>query len=145
MLYFASCRRSSIWLEHSPVTGEVTGSSPAACAKKSDLYTIVSKRTFTYNVCMHVIEETETVSLDEYLVKNKEATYMLRVVGNNLNEHGIYEGDMILVERGRAPSIGDMVIAWSSTGFIMKKYKIINGTESLRSEAVVIAVIRKYE
>jgi DNA polymerase V len=93
---------------------------------------------------MHVIEETETVSLDEYLVKNKEATYMLRVVGHNLVENGVYEGDMILVERGRVPCIGDMVIAWSSTGFVMKKYTIENGTESLRAEAVVIAVVRKY-
>jgi SOS-response transcriptional repressor LexA len=93
---------------------------------------------------MHVIEETETVSLDEYLVKNKEATYMLRVVGHNLNEHGVYEGDMLLVERGRVPRIGDMAVTWSSTGFIMKKYTIENGTESIRAEAVVIAVVRKY-
>ncbi len=94
---------------------------------------------------MHVIEESETISLDEYLVKNKEATYMLRVVGHNLNQYGVYEGDMLLVERGRIPRIGDMVIAWSPTGFIMKKYTIKNGTESLRAEAVVIAVVRKYE
>lgn len=93
---------------------------------------------------MHVIEESETISLDEYLVKNKEATYMLRVVGHNLNQFGVYEGDMLLVERGRVPRIGDMVVAWSSTGFVMKKYTIQNGTESLRAEAVVIAVIRKY-
>lgn len=93
---------------------------------------------------MHTIDAAGTMSLDEYIVKNKEATYMLSVVGDTLVEFGMYDGDMVLVERGRIPEIGDLVIAWYGDSFRIKKYTIQNGQESLHAEAVVIAIIRKY-
>ena len=34
LLHYLRCGRSSIWLEHSPVTGEAAGSSPVARANK---------------------------------------------------------------------------------------------------------------
>ena len=84
------------------------------------------------------------MSLDEYIVKNKEATYMLSVVGDTLVEYGMHDGDMVLVERGRIPKIADLVIAWHGDSFRIRKYTIQNGQESLHAEAVVIAIIRKY-
>lgn len=93
---------------------------------------------------MHTIDAVGTMSLDEYIVKNKEATYMLSVVGDALVEYGMYDGDMVLVERGRVPKIGDLVIAWHGDSFRIKKYTIQNGQESLHAEAVVVATIRKY-
>ncbi len=93
---------------------------------------------------MHTIDAVGTMSLDEYIVKNKEATYMLSVVGDTLVEFGMHDGDMVLVERGRIPKIGDLVIAWHGDSFRIRKYSIQNGQESLHAEAVVIAIIRKY-
>lgn len=93
---------------------------------------------------MHTIDAVGTMSLDEYIVKNKEATYMLSVVGDTLLGYGMYDGDMVLVERGRVPKIGDLVIAWNGDSFRIRKYSIQNGQESLHAEAVVVATIRKY-
>lgn len=93
---------------------------------------------------MHTIDQVGTMSLDEYIVKNKEATYMLSVVGDTLIEYGMNDGDMVLVERGCIPEIGDLVIAWQGDSFRIKKYTIQNGQESLHAEAVVVATIRKY-
>src|SRR5438876_6252633 len=53
----------------------------------------------------------DTMSLDEYLITNKEATYLLKVTGDSMIEAGILPGDLLLVERGAAPRDGDIVIA----------------------------------
>src|SRR5262249_39930614 len=45
-------------------------------------------------------ELTDTMSLDEYLISNREATYILKVNGNSMIDAGILPGDMLLVERG---------------------------------------------
>ena len=105
-------------------------------------------------------ELADTMSLDDYLIKNKEATYILRVKGDSMIDAGIYEGDMVLVERGKNPKPGDIVIAQVDGEYTMKyyrqrgktiyleaanaKYKPIFPTNELKIDAVVKAVIRQY-
>jgi repressor LexA len=102
----------------------------------------------------------DTMALDEFLIKNKEATYMLKVTGDSMRDAGILAGDMVLVERGLEPHDGDIVIAQIDHAWTMKylrkrgrkvwlepankRYKPIVPTEELKIVAVVIAVIRKY-
>ncbi len=105
-------------------------------------------------------ELSDTLSLDEFLIKNKEATFMLKVKGDYMIDAGIIEGDMVLVERGKTPRPGDIVIAHQDGEYAMrfyrkrgekvwleaanKKYKTVAPTQELKIEAVVQAVIRKY-
>ena len=105
-------------------------------------------------------ELTDTMSLDAYLIANKEATYILKVTGDSMMEAGILPGDLLLVKRGVTPRDGDIVIAqvdwewtmkffrrWGSTVFLEaanKAYKPIHPQEELTIAAVVRAVIRKY-
>lgn len=105
-------------------------------------------------------ELLDTMSLDEYLIKNKEATFMLKVKGDSMIDAGIMEGDMVLVERGKAPKPGQIVIAQVDGEYTMKyfrkrgetvyleaankKYKPIYPENDMSIEAVVQAVIRKY-
>src|SRR5262249_13652508 len=56
-------------------------------------------------------ELTDTMSLDEYLITNKEATYLLKVTGDSMKDAGLLSGDLLLVERGADPRDGDIVIA----------------------------------
>src|SRR5207237_8521018 len=56
-------------------------------------------------------ELADTMSLDEFLITNKKATYILKVNGESMIEAGILSGDMLLVERGAEPRAGDIVIA----------------------------------
>ncbi len=102
----------------------------------------------------------DTMSLDEYLIANKEATFMLNVTGDSMIDAGIMEGDMVLVERGKEAKPGQIVIAqvdgeytikyYRKRGAIVyleaanKKYKPIYPENDMRIEAVVQAVIRKY-
>ena len=110
----------------------------------------------------HAEEELiDTMSLDEFLVGNKEATYLLRVKGESMKEAGIISGDLVLVERGREPRVGDIVVALIDGEYTLKfyaeknkkpylrsgnkNYKDIHPKEELKIEAVVMVVIRKYK
>ena len=105
-------------------------------------------------------EASDTLSLDEYLIKNKEATYILKVQGDSMKDAGIMEGDMVLVERVSDAKNGQIVVALVDNEWTLKylrkkrnksylepankKYKPIFPKDSLKIEAVVRAVIRKY-
>ena len=67
-------------------------------------------------------ELTDTMSLDDYLISNKEATYVLKVNGNSMIDAGILPGDMLLVERGADPRDGDIVIAQVDREWTMKYF-----------------------
>jgi len=105
-------------------------------------------------------ELADTMTLDEWLITNKEATYSLKVDGESMIEAGILPGDLLLVERGVTPQDGDIVIAqvdqeWTIKYFrrrgravfleaANKDFKPIHPQEELKIAAVVRAVIRKY-
>src|SRR3990167_7296238 len=65
----------------------------------------------------------ETVSIDELLVENREASYILRVKGESMIEAGIREGDMVIAERGSNANDGDIVIAEVDGGWTMKYFR----------------------
>lgn len=104
-------------------------------------------------------ELIDTMTLDTWLIKNKEATYILKVQGDSMIEAGIMPGDAVLVDRSRTPKSGDIVIAEIDDGWTMKylrgegqkaylmpankKYKPIYPKNELVIAAVVITVIRK--
>lgn len=105
-------------------------------------------------------ELADRVSLDDYLINRKEATYMLRVKGDSMKDAGILEGDLVLVEKTETPRLGEIVIArvdgdWTikylrqgKEGFFLEpanqKYRPIFPTQELNIVAVVKAVIRRY-
>src|SRR5215470_2746773 len=105
-------------------------------------------------------ELADTLTLDEFLITNKEATYILKVDGESMIGAGILPGDMLLVERGVEPRDGDIVVAqvdreWTIKFFRKRgrmvfleaanqDFKPIYPTEELKIAAVVRAVIRKY-
>lgn len=105
-------------------------------------------------------ETADLMSMDEYLIDNKEATFILKVSGDSMIDAGILPGDMVLVERGREPREGDIVIAEVDQGWTMKYFQKrgrqvilvpankrlqpIIPKEDLRIAAVVVSVVRKY-
>ena len=102
----------------------------------------------------------EKLNLDDYLIKNKEATYLLEVKGDSMIDEGIHEGDLVIVERRGDPKDGDIVIAEVDGGWTMKyykkkgnsvylmpankKYSAIYPEYDLKVAAIVKGVIRKY-
>lgn len=68
-------------------------------------------------------ELADTMTLDEFLITNKEATYILKVDGESMIEAGILSGDLLLVERGAEPRDGDIVIAQVDREWTMKFFR----------------------
>ncbi len=106
-------------------------------------------------------ELVDTLSLDEYLVRHPEQTFLVKVTGDSMIDAGIQEGDLVLVERGRAPAHRDIVVAQVDNEWTMKyyekngkdvrlvaankKYPPITPREELKIGGVIIAVVRKYK
>lgn len=105
-------------------------------------------------------QEAEAITLDDYLVKNPDQTFMLTVRGDSMIEAGIMPGDVVLVEKGPRPRQRDIVVArvdeeWTLKYFMRDaagvrldpanpKYSFIRPKRSLEIGGVVRAVIRKY-
>lgn len=105
-------------------------------------------------------ELQDTMDLNDFLVDNKEATFILRIKGESMIDAGIREGDMVIVERKNDFKDGDIVIAEVDGEWTIKYYRKRNGTiflepanrkfkpiypeNELKVAAVVKAVIRKY-
>lgn len=106
-------------------------------------------------------ELLDTISLDEYLVRRPEATYLLTVSGDSMIDDGIRPGDLLLVEKGQEARPGDIVVAEVDGEWTMKRlgrdakgvyldpanprYNRIRPTRSLSIGGIVRAVIRRYD
>lgn len=51
------------------------------------------------------------LDLNEYLIKNSETTFYVRVSGDSMVNAGIFDNDLLLVDRSLQPSHGKIVIA----------------------------------
>ena len=106
-------------------------------------------------------ELVDVLSLDEYLIRHPEQSYLIKVTGDSMIDAGIHEGDLVLVERGRTAKDRDIVIAQVDGEWTMKyyekrgpqvhlvaankKYAPILPKRELVIGGVVTAVIRKYK
>tara|TARA_B100000579_G_C22506987_1_gene699679 strand:- start:276 stop:713 length:438 start_codon:yes stop_codon:yes gene_type:complete len=66
------------------------------------------------------------IDLNEHLIKNPISTFFLRVSGNSMTNAGIYDKDLIIVDRSINPKIGDIIIAVLDDLFILKRLSQIN-------------------
>jgi SOS regulatory protein LexA len=105
-------------------------------------------------------ELVDNLSLDDLLIQNREATFLLKVSGDSMTGAGIMQGDMVIVDKGLTPKSGDIVIAQVDGEWTMKylrkrgdtvtlvpanpKYQPIKPKNELKIAGVVTAVVRKY-
>ncbi len=106
-------------------------------------------------------ELLDTISLDEFLVRRPESTFLLTVSGDSMIDAGIHPGDLVLVEKNGAPKNQDIIIAqvdgeWTMKYFFRDKsgvyldpanpaYSRIRPRGSMVVGGIVRAVIRKYQ
>ena len=106
-------------------------------------------------------ELIDNLSLDEFLIKNPQASYLVKVTGDSMIDAGIMPDDLVIVERGRQARHGDIVIAEVDGAWTMKYYEMRGAKVLLRAAnkkyapiepkaelvigGVVIANVRKYK
>ena len=78
-------------------------------------------------------ELIDTLSLDEFLIRNPDASYLVKVTGDSMIQAGIRPGDLVIVERGRPPKPGDIVVAQVDGEWTMKFFEKRGGNAVLRA------------
>lgn len=76
----------------------------------------------------------QEISLDELLQLRAPHTYLVRVDGDSMVGAGIFNGDLLVVDRSVDPRSGDIVIAALNGEPIAKRFCRENGGIVLRSE-----------
>lgn len=68
-------------------------------------------------------ELRNSLSLDDFLIDKASSTYLLEVKGDSMINAGILPGDLVLVEKGKNPRVGDIVIAQIDGEWTMKYFR----------------------
>jgi DNA polymerase V len=67
--------------------------------------------------------EDRRLDLTEFLVRNHAATFLLKVSGESMTGAGIFDGDILVVDRSLEPKDGDIVIACIENEFTVKRLR----------------------
>jgi len=73
----------------------------------------------------------DRVDLTRELVRNPASTFLARVRGDSMRDAGLADGDLIVIDRSRAPRSGSMVLAWVDGGFTVKYLQLDRGVVRL--------------
>ncbi|OAN11340.1 peptidase S24 [Photobacterium jeanii] len=76
----------------------------------------------------------ERLELDDYLIRNPNATFMLRAAGDSMTGVGIYDGDLLVVDRAEPVVPGRIVIARIYDEFTCKRLIRHQGAWWLKAE-----------
>jgi SOS-response transcriptional repressors (RecA-mediated autopeptidases) len=63
----------------------------------------------------------QRIDLNNHLIRNKDATYLFRVKGDSMINAGIYENDILLVDRSINPKHNHIILAQLNNEFTVKK------------------------
>lgn len=61
------------------------------------------------------------LDLNAYLIKNQSATFLIKVHGNSMINAGIFDGDMLVIDRSVQPSSGKIVLGVLNGEFTVKR------------------------
>jgi repressor LexA len=102
----------------------------------------------------------DIISIDQYLCVRPGQSFLLEVTGDSMSGAGIMEGDLVIIEKGRIPKNGDIVVAevdgeWTMKYFTRRgrnvileaanpKYPPISPRTEQKLTGVVMGVVRKY-
>ena len=78
----------------------------------------------------------DTIDLLKLLIKDKETTFFAKVTGDSLIGIGIYDGDILIVQKGLFPRENDIVVVFYQGEFYVKRYKPKYKENSLRLEKI---------
>ncbi len=84
----------------------------------------------------------EPFLVDDYVVRTPSRTVLIPVRGDSMVEAGIHEGDIAVVERGRAAGKGDFVVAIVDNEFTLKELDLERGRFILKPHNPAYPVIR---
>ena len=74
------------------------------------------------------------ISLDKELVSNKEATFYAKVSGNSMEDAGISDGDLLVIDRSIEPKNNKIAVCFLDGDFTIKRINKIGEKLYLKPE-----------
>jgi len=84
----------------------------------------------------------QRLSLDEELVKNKEATFYARVSGQSMIGAGLEDNDLLVIDRSLEPANNKIAVCFLDGEFTVKRLRVANGEVWLQPENPDYPIIR---
>ena len=90
------------------------------------------------------IEESaaDALTIDDYLIEHPSQTVLVRVKGDSMEDAGILDGDLVVVEKTPSAKRGDIVVAIVDSQFTLKRLDLDRGRFVLKPENTGYPVIR---
>jgi repressor LexA len=85
---------------------------------------------------------TDALTIDDYLIERPSQTVLVRVKGDSMQDAGILDGDLAVVEKRNTARRGEIVIAIVDNQFTLKRLDTERGRFVLRPENKAYPVIR---
>tara|TARA_B100000575_G_scaffold46462_1_gene33627 strand:- start:122 stop:583 length:462 start_codon:yes stop_codon:yes gene_type:complete len=85
------------------------------------------------------------IDLNRYLIKNPISTFFLRVSGNSMNNAGIYNNDLLIIDRSINPIPGHIVVALLDGEFTLKRLVKKKDNYYLKADKENYPAINLYE
>ncbi len=89
----------------------------------------------------------DIIHIEDYVVRDKNASFLLRMQGDRFQEHGICHGDLIIFERGTVPKNNQLAIVFiEGEGHLIVHMHDAQLSSNTQQQIIgtVISVIRKY-
>jgi repressor LexA len=86
--------------------------------------------------------DADALTIDDYLIERPSQTVLIRVKGDSMMDAGIFDGDLVVVEKRPSAHKGDIVVAIVDNQFTLKRLDLEDGKFVLRAENKAYAVIR---
>lgn len=86
--------------------------------------------------------EADALTIDDYLIERPSQTVLIRVKGDSMIDAGIFDGDLVVVEKRPSAHKGDIVVAIVDNQFTLKRLDLEDGKFVLKAENKGYAVIR---
>jgi repressor LexA len=84
----------------------------------------------------------DALTIDDYLIERPARTVHVRVKGDSMQDAGILDGDLVVVEKTPSARRGDIVVAIVDNEFTLKRLDLDRGQFVLRPENKAYPVIR---
>ena len=84
-----------------------------------------------------VVRTTTNLSLDEHFIKHPAATFFVKVEGDGMDNHGIYKGDTLIIDRSLTLDKNSIVIVVIDGELTVRDFSTIDS-----EEATVWGVVR---
>ena len=85
------------------------------------------------------------IDLNEQLIRNKPATFFMKVSGNSMINAGIFDGDIVIVDKSLKEKNGSIVIAVIDGEMIIRRLVILQNKKRLVPETNKLAIIELNE